>query len=245
MTEKRALIPNSFTMTNMVLGFIAIIIASEDYPVFAGMSNPALAGIMIFVASFFDFLDGSVARALKVENPIGAELDSLADAISYGIAPGFIAYKAFLSQIPQFGLLISVIFPICAVYRLARFNIGSEENGFSGLPSPAAGITVSIAASLSTVEFPFFGVVQFDFPLIAYVPLFILSALLMVSKVDYKKLFSEILKQGKAASIITVIILLLLLFCFRQWAIFGFTVVYVAFGLILYMGKLFRKMGSA
>ncbi len=244
MTEKRALIPNSFTMANMLLGFIAIIIAGENYPVLDGINNTALAGIMIFVASFFDFLDGSVARALKVENPIGAELDSLADAISYGIAPGFIAYKAFLSQIPQFGLLISVIFPICAVYRLARFNIGSEENGFSGLPSPAAGITASIVPALCSADLPFFGQVTFVFPLSVYVPLYILVALLMVSKVDYKKFFSEVLKQGKAASVTTVIIIILLLIFFHQWAIFVCTSIYIAVGLIIYMGKLLRRMGE-
>ena len=237
MTERKAIIPNTFTMANMVIGFIAIIMASQgDY---------ALAGVMIFVASFFDFLDGSVARALKVDNPIGAELDSLADAISYGIAPGFIAYKAFLCNIPQFGVLISVIFPICAVYRLARFNIGSENDGFSGLPSPAAGIAVSIAASLGTYELPFFGFINYSIPVSIYVPMFVLIALLMVSNVDYKKLFSDIMKQGKVASIITVIIMLLLLFFFRQWAIFVCTSLYILLGLILYMGRLFRRMGGA
>ena len=103
------------------------------------------AGVLIFIGSIFDASDGAIARALDVESEIGMQLDSLADAVAYGIAPGVLAYQAFFYQMPEIcgliniGMLIAAIFPICAVYRLARFNWQSMP-GFIGLPSPPAGI---------------------------------------------------------------------------------------------------------
>ncbi len=239
MGEKRAIIPNMFTMTNLIIGFVAIVYASKGTK-----EMIALAGILIFVSSIFDFLDGSVARALKVTNPIGAELDSLADSISYGIAPGFIAYQAFLRDLPEIGLVVAIIFPLCAVYRLARFNIGTEEGGFSGLPSPPAGIIVSIIPVLAVTELPFFGNASVVFPAKLYIPLYVLVALLMVSNVDYRKLFSDILKMGKAPSVITLFVMIALLFFLRAWAIFGVTALYIVIGLVVYIARLFRHQDA-
>jgi len=137
--KKRAIIPNTFTMSNMVFGFIAIIFASKGTPESIG-----IAGVLIFLASFFDFFDGATARALGVSSPIGVQLDSLADGIAYGIAPGFIAYQAFLRYLPEigmglnWGMLIAPLFPICATYRLAKFNNDErQQEEFYGLPTPA------------------------------------------------------------------------------------------------------------
>ena len=235
MSEKKAIIPNMFTMTNLVIGFIAIIFAGK------GPEYLPLAGVLVFIASFFDLFDGAAARALKVDNPIGAELDSLADAISYGIAPGIISYHAFLKDLPELAMLIAPIFPLCAVYRLARFNIiQTDSKGFSGLPSPPAGMLISSIPALS-YSLPFWGPINFKFPLEFLVSLYIFIALLMVSKVDYNKLFSDLYVKGKAVRVITILVVILLLIFFKMWAVFVVSLIYVLVGLLNYIIKLFRK----
>ncbi|PKL36156.1 MAG: CDP-diacylglycerol--serine O-phosphatidyltransferase [Spirochaetae bacterium HGW-Spirochaetae-1] len=244
MTEKRAIIPNTFTMTNMVLGFIAIIMASRGNP-----ESIAIAGVLVFVASFFDFIDGATARALKVTSPIGIQLDSLADEIAYGIAPGFIAYQAYLSKMPDagflglnWGMIIAPIFPICATYRLAKFNIeGSGKKGFTGLPSPAAGIFIASIPALPFSRIPFIGKINFQFPIELFVPIFAIVALLMVSEVDYMKLFSDIASKGKAAIMITTVINILLLYYFNMWSVFAFTSLYIMAGIVFYIYRCIWK----
>ncbi|MCL1911524.1 MAG: CDP-alcohol phosphatidyltransferase family protein [Leptospirales bacterium] len=243
MEQKRAIIPNSFTMMNMVLGFIAIIYASRGTP-----KDLAIGGALVFVASFFDFIDGAAARALGVDSAIGLQLDSLADLVAYGIAPGYISYQAFLSGLPEivfginWGMLIAPIFPICATYRLARFNIGEPDpSGFKGLPSPAAGIFISSIPGLAFSRLPFLGKVDINIPVDIFVPIFALSALLMISGIDYSKIFAKIVKKGKKAIIITSIILILLLFYFNMWAVFVLTGGYIIAGILLYGTRLLKK----
>jgi CDP-diacylglycerol--serine O-phosphatidyltransferase len=243
MTQKRAIIPNSFTMTNMVLGFIAVIVASRGTP-----ESIALAGVLVFVASFFDFIDGATARALGVDSPVGIQLDSLADSIAYGIAPGFIAYQAYLSRLPEiayginWGMIIAPIFPICATYRLARFNVEEPDtDGFHGLPSPAAGIFIASIPALPFSTIPFLGRVWFYFPIELFVPLFAIVALLMVSDIDYSKVLAQVVKRGKAAIVIGSVITILLLFYFNMWSVFILTGMFILFGVLIYF---FRSMKS-
>ncbi len=243
MAQKRSLIPNTFTMSNMVFGFIAIIFASKGDP-----RSIAVAGILVFVASFFDFFDGATARALGVSSPIGVQLDSLADEIAYGIAPGFIAYQAFLSKLPEIGLglnwgmVIAPIFPICTTYRLAKFNIeGTERTGFAGLPSPAAGIFISCIPALPFSTIPFIGKVNFVPMIGLFVPVYAVVALLMVSDIDYSKIFADIIKKGKTAIMITLVSILLLLFYFNMWSVFVLTGLYIFAGLVCYIFRFIRK----
>jgi len=233
-------------MSNMVLGFLAIIFASTGDP-----RSIATAGIMIFAASFFDFFDGAAARALGVASPIGVQLDSLADEIAYGIAPGFIAYQAYLSKLPEigmginWGMVIAPIFPICATYRLAKFNIeGSEEEGFTGLPSPAAGILIGSIPALAYSNIPFIGRVDVQIPIQLFVPLYAIVALLMVSEVDYTKIFADIMKKGKAAIMITLVLIILFLYYFNMWSVFGITFLYIVVGIAAYVIKKIKRTNA-
>ncbi len=237
MGQTRSLIPNSFTMTNMVFGFFAIIFASKGDP-----KSLAIAGVLIFAASFFDFFDGAAARALGVASPMGVQLDSLADQIAYGIAPGFIAYQAFLRQLPEiamglnWGMILAAIFPICATYRLAKFNIeGGDQEGFSGLPSPPAGIFISSIPALSYTTTPFIKSFQFQMPVQLFIPIFAGVALLMVSSIDYAKSFSNLVKKGKATVMITLVVIILLLFYFNMWGVFIISGLYIVAGIVLYL----------
>jgi len=127
-------IPNMFTIGNLVLGVMSIILS------FNGEVNSA--ALLVIIAMLLDGLDGRVARALNVTSEFGKELDSLSDVISFGVAPAFIMYQAAFMEMspPALAWIATAIFPICGALRLARFNVIEGIPGyFIGLPIPAAG----------------------------------------------------------------------------------------------------------
>lgn len=134
-------VPNIFTVANLFMGIIAIILVFNDTPAFEGMDNANLAAIMVIVAMLMDGIDGRLARALNVTSDFGKELDSLSDVISFGVAPAFIMYVVAFSDLnPATAWITTAIFPICGALRLARFNVVQSTPGyFIGLPIPAAG----------------------------------------------------------------------------------------------------------
>ena len=135
-------IPNSITCCNLLSGCISIVLMCNGYAV--------AAGIMIFVAAIFDFFDGFAARLLKAYSPLGAQLDSLSDVVSFGVAPSFIIYY-YLDQIVGFEIAGFNIIPFAAFFlaifaelRLAKFNIDDRQTtSFIGLPTPAMGLFVA------------------------------------------------------------------------------------------------------
>ncbi len=156
-------IPNLFTLANLFLGCMAIVQIMQtglSLSVDASGENLVeipeqiyLASILIAAAAVVDFFDGFVARLLKVPSEMGKQLDSLADVVSFGVAPGLIIYQFLRLSFAQHdgGLDISSAFllpaflvPCAGAYRLARFNIDTEQSyGFKGVPIPAAGIWVA------------------------------------------------------------------------------------------------------
>ncbi|MFY8005352.1 MAG: CDP-diacylglycerol--serine O-phosphatidyltransferase, partial [Chitinophagaceae bacterium] len=156
-------IPNIFTLLNLFFGCIAIVFTLQNNLVLTtdADGNDAvilpekiyLASIFIAIAAVIDFLDGFVARCLKVSSEMGKQLDSLADVVSFGVAPGIILYQflrlSFSSNVNALDtafwqLLPAFIFPCAGAYRLARFNIDTEQSyGFKGVPIPAAGILIA------------------------------------------------------------------------------------------------------
>ncbi len=148
-------VPNLFTMFNLLSGCIAILFSFYDI---------ALAGMMIFLAGVFDFADGLAARIFDAYSDFGKELDSLADMVSFGVAPSFILFHLLQNSLiignPFFALdqltvselliLFSSFLPaIFASLRLARFNLKSSGDSFIGLPSPAAGLFFASAGYIS------------------------------------------------------------------------------------------------
>jgi CDP-diacylglycerol--serine O-phosphatidyltransferase len=156
-------IPNLFTLLNLFFGCIAVIlilqngIVAVDNPdgsQFVGMpERVGWASLFIGLAGLVDFFDGLVARLFKATSPMGKQLDSLADLVSFGVAPGMILYQllrlSFAGQkdgldVSVGWLLPALLFPCCAAYRLARFNIDeSQAFGFKGMPAPAAGLLIA------------------------------------------------------------------------------------------------------
>jgi CDP-diacylglycerol---serine O-phosphatidyltransferase len=243
--QKRSIVPNMITMSNMTMGFFAIILASRG-----DARSLALAGILVCIGTLFDAVDGAVARAMHVESPVGVQLDSLADGIAYGIAPAIIAYQAYLSKLPKSGMffdtgmLIALIYPICAIYRLARFNTGAAEDdhvGFSGLPSPPAGILIAVFPALEVPDFMFLVKFTVSFPLEVFIPIYLLVALLMVTRIDYSKTLAVIYRKGRLALVLTIIVMILLISLFSMWFVFVMISTYILVGLILYIIKLIRR----
>jgi CDP-diacylglycerol--serine O-phosphatidyltransferase len=134
----KSIIPNFFTIGNLVSGFTAIIQISHGEFV-----NAAL---FILAAMLFDALDGMMARLVKATSELGMQLDSLSDMVSFGIAPSYMLYEAFFYQYGFFGIIFSSLPAICGAMRLAKYNITSSANEdktyFTGFPIPSAAITI-------------------------------------------------------------------------------------------------------
>ncbi|MCB1141889.1 MAG: CDP-alcohol phosphatidyltransferase family protein [Leptospiraceae bacterium] len=235
-------IPNALSLGNLTFGFISILVASsltndtqENSKLFL------LSGIFIFLAAVFDGFDGMAARALNATSDLGAELDTLADLTTFGIAPGFLVYKMILEKYKldilstgnlfPIGMLIAAIFPICAAYRLARFTVDHDPGSFTGLPSPIAGVIIA----LFPISFPQNNIADFF-----TISGFVLIALLMVSTIRYSK--PQVAIRGKyskeklmialAGFLVAMVIALLLVPHLFPYIIYGMFILYVFSGIV-------------
>ena len=153
MSIKRHL-PNAITCCNLLSGCAAILFLTENMPL--------KAAIMVFMAGLFDFLDGFAARLLHAKSPIGADLDSLSDVVSFGVAPGFILCYLMdrASDLPNVMLFdidvlpcLAFVLPVFAAIRLAKFNNDDTQSvTFRGLPVPGTALFIaSLPLALSQV----------------------------------------------------------------------------------------------
>jgi CDP-diacylglycerol--serine O-phosphatidyltransferase len=157
-------IPNLFTLLNLVFGCIAIIFilqTGETIVILEGGGETQVrlpekiwqGSLFIFAAAVVDFLDGFLARLFKAHSAMGEQLDSLSDMVSFGVAPGMILYQLLrigfareqdALDIPFIALLPAFIFTCAVAWRLAKFNISTNQSdSFRGIPSPAAGLVVA------------------------------------------------------------------------------------------------------
>jgi CDP-diacylglycerol--serine O-phosphatidyltransferase len=157
-------IPNIFTLLNLVFGCMAIVVTLQSGLIINNeveVGNPYLeipekivwASVFIAAAAIIDFFDGFVARLLKASSEMGKQLDSLADVVSFGVAPGMIIFQFLRISLAQYEsgldastlwLMPAFILPCAGAYRLARFNIDTEQSyGFKGVPIPAVGLLVA------------------------------------------------------------------------------------------------------
>lgn len=219
-------IPNFITSLNLTSGFISII--------FAANGDLINASWLILAAMIFDFFDGFSARLLKAYSDIGKEFDSLADIVSFGVAPGFIIYQllnrsmmAYSPAIDNSGsiealliLLIPAVMPVCAALRLAVFNIDTTQStSFKGLPTPANALAVvSVVIAEHYSESSIFTAITGSAT--ALIILTFVLSLLMVSRIPLLSLKIKSLNfKGNEGRYILVFLVLLSLI------IFGFTAV--------------------
>lgn len=193
-------IPNLITSLNIAAGFAAIISAANG--------DILTASWLILAAMIFDFLDGFSARLLKAYSETGKELDSLADIVSFGVAPALIIYEmlvpalearfatgsGFTSDFTAIALYIPVLMPVCAALRLAKFNIDSTQTtSFKGLPTPANAIAViSVVVAANYASMPLLkSFTESSAALLVYT---IILSLLMVSRIPLLSLKFKNLK---------------------------------------------------
>jgi CDP-diacylglycerol--serine O-phosphatidyltransferase len=172
------ILPSAFTLGNLFFGVYAMVSAAQGDLIWA-------AWFIVF-ASILDFADGRVARFTRTGSNFGAELDSLVDAISFGVAPAFIIYQQFLTD-TAWGWILAYVYVAAIVVRLARFNVeqgGEAKTHFHGLPSPTAGVI--LASFYPFTQTPFFRVQLADMPWPSIIGVMtVIISVLMVSNVPY------------------------------------------------------------
>lgn len=174
-----AIIPNLFTLLNLIFGCIAIILILQTGQSIIALDETGATEVIfpekiwqgalfIFGAAVIDFLDGFIARLFKSTSKMGEQLDSLSDLVSFGVAPGMILYQLLRMsyaqeenglEVSMIVLLPAFIFTAAAAWRLAKFNISTEQSyGFKGVPTPAAGLL--IASFPLIIWYEYFGIQQ-------------------------------------------------------------------------------------
>ena len=216
--KTRYLLPNILTLGGVCLGISSIKFSIDG--------NYSLAVIFILLAAILDALDGRIARLIKGTSEFGKELDSLTDFVSFGIAPVFILYFWELNNYGKLGWAITLIYSVCCVLRLARFNLTKiddqplwKSNYFEGVPSPAGGILILMPLIFELAD------LNLNFNIKNLTPYFtILIAILMVSKLPTLS-FKKISISPKATAFILlgigIVFISLLDYTFETLLIFG------------------------
>lgn len=162
------IIPCVFTLANLLLGVVSLVFTMDN--------EFQVAAIMILLGMVLDGMDGRLARRLNAASPFGKELDSLADLVSFGVAPAILVYAIKLKNFGVAGLIICVIFALCGAIRLAKFNVLNISTYFLGIPITAAGSLVALTVLLGN-----------RLPVIAYPVIMVLLSYLMVSNIKVPK----------------------------------------------------------
>ena len=218
-------IPNIITLLNLLSGCIAITMA------FIGNFGSVI--IWILIAAIFDFLDGMTARLLKAYSTLGKQLDSLADVVSFGVAPAaalfviirdYITLPSFLDPISFYVPYIAFIIPMFAAYRLAKFNIDERQTtSFLGLPTPANGLFwIAYSYEMQNITDSSFYVFWFTIILI------LTTSWLMISEIPMFSL--KVKNTGIKGNERQLLLLILIVAFIAIWGIVG-----ISFGIIAYI----------
>ncbi len=229
------ILPSILSIGNLFCGFYAIIaIYKHDY------SKAALA---IIIALLLDFLDGAVARIAKATSDFGVELDSLSDLVSFGVAPGMLAYVFAMRPLGRIGWLAAFLFAACGALRLARFNVQTkkfDKRYFVGLPIPAAaGLVASCVLLLGeapSLEIFGYQVLSPEVTSALMVVLVVATGFLMVSKIRYRSLKEiDIARRHPVTILVTLLLAMLIIASQPSLLLFGFFFLYALSGFLRYL----------
>lgn len=257
-------LPSAFTLGNLLAGFAAVFYASRlpgAERVFPDISVLTLAASLIFIGMIFDALDGRVARITRQTSELGEQLDSMADMVTFGVAPAFLVIQMANIGAPFFGtervgmlwdrvvLAVAGAYVACCALRLARFNIEvnlpeeADHLTFKGLPSPAAAGTVAALILLhESIKPTLDSALTADTAAAFMVAIVLLTAVAMVSTMRYTHLLNRYVR-GRApfAYIATAVLLMIPLLVWPQLTLaVGFT----AYALSTPVSLLYRKFRS-
>lgn len=254
-------LPSLATLGNAICGFFAMYVAAQDSRlldpggVLFGQPQFMMAAYLIFIAMLFDALDGRLARFARHTTDFGGQLDSLADVISFGVAPAFLMIKFFLSQtqgtdvppvVTRAILAMGALYASCAAIRLARFNVSNEHGeqhhfSFLGLPSPGAAAVIAgfilMQQDLAGAKYELGVRVH---PALAEVatalvwilpPIVLACGLLMVSAIRYPHLVNRYLRGRRSIQrLVFVLFVLLMLVVLHRYTIGIGTLLYASWG---------------
>jgi CDP-diacylglycerol--serine O-phosphatidyltransferase len=221
--------PSAFTLGNLFFGFWAIVSAFNG--------NFRWAAWFIVFAGILDMLDGRVARLSGTGTRFGAELDSLVDVISFGVAPALLTYFLDFSNAGRFSWILCYIYVTAVALRLARFNVlsaGKPSTGwFTGMPSPAAGMTLAVYYPFSQTNWYRASPTYLDLQHEGLVVLMLLLAVLMVSNVKYPKFPPIGLRSARGIFGLAVhLVMLLGGILVPEYFLFPLGLFYMTFGLV-------------
>jgi CDP-diacylglycerol--serine O-phosphatidyltransferase len=229
MANYRGIFPGTFTMGSVVCGFLAILSAFEG--------NITTACWLIVLAGFLDALDGKVARLSGGSSRFGIELDSLADFLSFGVAPAVILHTAKLGDLGRWGWIISVVYIMAAAYRLARFNLlaeTEEKKDFVGLAVPMAAIAL---VSYVIFSFRVWGQLEHNEFLVTTV---ILLSMLMVSQIRYDSLPDHFESRQNRIKLIILIAVTPAVIYKPRLMLFPLVSAYILYGMVREFYRLFH-----
>lgn len=240
------ILPSLFTTANLSAGFISVILSIN--------SQLTLAAWCIIAAIALDIMDGRIARWTRSTSRFGIELDSLADLVSFGIAPAVLMYQMVLYTMNRPGAAIALFFVIAGALRLAKFNIqaheGESSGHFTGLPIPAAaGILASFVLSYQLFEMGEEITVKTIPLLMKRMPFFfktipatmVLISFLMLSNIPYIGFKKLRLNKPKSLQLLTLIVItILLIMTYPQNTIFIIFLLYLLSGVFLYLLRYWR-----
>ena len=218
MRDKNRLAPNLMTVFNLLLGFLAIVAAMKG--------NFTTAAWFILIAAVCDFLDGKIARVTRGSSDFGIEFDSLADVVSFGVAPAFLIYAAQMREHEPVGLIVSFLPLAAGAVRLARFNATTsnfEKRNFIGMPIPTA---AGLLCSYVIFSQHFWDAVRFPIIITA---LAVAASVLMVSTVEFEAMPKFSFRRGRKNTVLMLLLLLCLatILIFPEKALFPLTLGYI------------------
>jgi len=229
-----ALLPAAITTANIFFGFLAIIRAIHG--------DFASAAWCIVIAVLLDVGDGRIARLTGTTSEFGGELDSLADAISFGVAPALLVYQWGMSLLPRLGWLTAFLFVVCGVMRLARFNVQrnvTDKRFFIGLPIPAAAGQIAALVIFAPAQ------LTERLPGALATVMTAVLALLMVSTLRYPSFKTVDLKRRRSyMNVLVIALLFLLLALSREWSLLAAGTTYALSAPTLHIVALLRRKGG-
>ena len=232
MKNRKNFLPGIFTALNIFCGFLAIIKISE---------GKFITGCwLIVLAGIFDTLDGRLARLIKSASNFGVEFDSLADVISFGLAPSILLYYIYFKNFNELGLIVSFSPLIVGAVRLARFNIqlsGFEKTNFSGLPIPIAAMSI---VSFVIFNYYFWNEIHLTRVLI---PQIVVICLLMISTIEYETLPKMTFKAGRknSSQFILLLVGFIILILFPQETFYPLCVSFILWGVVRSLYRLLKQ----
>lgn len=267
------LIPSAFTAANIGMGFFSVMSSLRGFQLL-GDATPDIpaaanhfdnAAIAIGWALLFDMLDGRIARLTKTTTEIGIQLDSIADVVTFGIAPAILAYVWGYgvglnegTDLHRLAWFLSFLFLMCGAFRLARFNVQAsrprilaegtvktDKKSFVGLPIPVAGGLIAALVHFSPVPLIYFGPERARIYAGLLMLLVLVLSLMMVSTLRFSSFKTVGTKVRSMRTIILVLAVGMLIFLYSQYVLLAIVIMYIGYGLLSRFAGIFWRRGDA